>query len=82
MAHAVSCLPSIPDCRLPASDNPEVFAAQKTLLEAWQIVGEAFLDPSLNQLDWKVRHREQHATAGSDTDRSVLLRPAWRTLSP
>lgn len=26
-------------CRLPASTNPEVFNAQKTLVEAWQIVG-------------------------------------------
>lgn len=26
--------------RLPASTNPEVFAAQKTLVEAWTIVGE------------------------------------------
>lgn len=27
-------------CRLPASDNPEVFKAQQTMFEAWSIVGK------------------------------------------
>jgi hypothetical protein len=42
------------DCRLPASTNPEVFAAQRTLVEAWMIVGESFVDPDFNNLDWQV----------------------------
>jgi hypothetical protein len=46
--HTVACqkllrqvsAPSYRVCRLPASENPEVFRAQQTMFEAWSIVGE------------------------------------------
>jgi len=34
------CSPCLHACRLPASNNPEVFKAQQTMFEAWSIVGE------------------------------------------
>lgn len=37
----------------PVADNPELFAVQKTLVEAWTIVSEAYVDPSFNNLDWQ-----------------------------
>lgn len=36
----------------PVSSNPELFEVQKTLVEAWTIVSEAYVDPSYNHVDW------------------------------
>ena len=44
--------PSVP-FRFPASPDPAIFAAQKTMVEAWTIVGEAFVDGSFNHHDWE-----------------------------
>ncbi|GLC33706.1 hypothetical protein PLESTB_000106100 [Pleodorina starrii] len=49
--------------RLPASTDPAVFAAQRTLVEAWTIVGQAFVDPSFNGHDWESELREHMMTA-------------------
>lgn len=38
--------------RLPASEDPGVYTAQRTLLEAWQIVSEAYEDGSFNGRNW------------------------------
>ena len=37
----------------PIAENPELFSLQKTLVEAWTIVSEAYVDPSFNNLDWQ-----------------------------
>jgi C-terminal peptidase prc len=39
--------------RMPASSDPGVFSAQRTLLEAWQIVSEAYEDSSFNGRNWE-----------------------------
>ena len=39
-------------CRFPASENPAVFAAQQTLVEAWTIVGEVFVDARFAGRNW------------------------------
>jgi hypothetical protein len=57
--------------RLPASTDPAVFAAQRTLVEAWTIVGQAFVDPSFNGHDWQDELREHMMAAynsGSSDD--------------
>lgn len=54
--------------RLPASPNPGVFAAQKTLVEAWQIVGETFVDNDLNGLDWENELRKHMVAAFQSGD--------------
>ena len=38
--------------RFPASANPAVFAAQQTLVEAWTIVGEVFVDARFAGHNW------------------------------
>ena len=38
--------------RLPASPVPEIYSAQETLIEAWSIVGESFIDVNFNGRDW------------------------------
>ncbi|KAI8473417.1 MAG: tail-specific protease [Monoraphidium minutum] len=38
--------------RLPASDDPAIFTAQQTMVQAWQIVGESFVDPSFGGHSW------------------------------
>jgi len=44
--------PAIADVeRFPASTDPEVFAVQKTLVEAWDIVDKVFVDPTGD--DWR-----------------------------
>lgn len=40
-------------CRFPASNNPSIFAAQKTLVEAWTIIQEAFVDGRFGGADWE-----------------------------
>ncbi|GIL83336.1 hypothetical protein Vretimale_11309 [Volvox reticuliferus] len=53
--------------RLPASTDPAIFAAQRTLVEAWTIVGQAFVDPSFNGHDWESELREHMMTAYSSS---------------
>lgn len=38
--------------RFPASSRPEIFAAQRTLLEAWSIVGHNYVDQSFAGRNW------------------------------
>lgn len=53
-AHAFSLCPPPPACRrLPASTDPNIFAAQRTMVEAWTIVGESFVDPTFNGHNWE-----------------------------
>ncbi|EFJ47344.1 hypothetical protein VOLCADRAFT_92124 [Volvox carteri f. nagariensis] len=49
--------------RLPASTDPVIFAAQRTLVEAWTIVGQAFVDPRFNGHDWEGELREHMMAA-------------------
>ena len=58
-------------CRLPASTVPEVFSAQQTLMEAWSIVGEAFVDVKFNGQDWTQQLRSHMQTAYSAVDPAV-----------
>ena len=39
-------------CRFPASANPAIFAAQQTMVEAWTIVGEVFVDARFSGHNW------------------------------
>lgn len=55
--------PLLPPCSLPASTDPGIFAAQRTLVEAWTIVGQAFVDASFNGHDWEGELREHMMTA-------------------
>lgn len=41
------------ELRFPVAPQPEVFAIQKTMAEAWTIVAEAFVDPKFNNTDWE-----------------------------
>lgn len=36
----------------PVAEDPKLFEVQKTLVEAWGIVSEAFIDPTFNRRDW------------------------------
>lgn len=38
--------------RFPASDRPDVYAAQRTLLEAWSIVDHNYVDQSFAGHNW------------------------------
>ncbi|KAJ9519435.1 hypothetical protein QJQ45_023077 [Haematococcus lacustris] len=80
------CGPACADTliRLPASKNPEVFAAQRTLVEAWTIVGESFVDPGFNSQDWKgalQRHMMAAYAAGEEAadgrDPNSIHSAAW-----
>jgi hypothetical protein len=39
-------------CRVPINPDPGVFAAQRTLLEAWRIVTDSYEDSTFNGRDW------------------------------
>ncbi len=39
---------------MPASDDPEVFAVQQTMLEAWHVIAESFEDPAFGGRSWEV----------------------------
>eukprot|EP01025_Chloroclados_australasicus_P019737 TRINITY_DN207_c0_g1_i1.p1 TRINITY_DN207_c0_g1~~TRINITY_DN207_c0_g1_i1.p1 ORF type:complete len:551 (-),score=61.69 TRINITY_DN207_c0_g1_i1:469-2043(-) len=45
--------PNTTTIRFAASANPEIFTTQKTLVEAWAIVQDEFVDDNLNNADWK-----------------------------
>lgn len=52
--------------RLPASPDPAIFEAQRSLAEAWQIVGETFFDGGFNgHADW-LRELRTHMQAAFD----------------
>jgi len=38
--------------RLPASPDPEIFTAQRTMIEAWSIIQQSFVDETMNNQDW------------------------------
>lgn len=61
-------------CRLPASSNPEIFAAQRTLAEAWTIVGESFVDESFNGHDWENELRTHMVAAFKSPDGSTAYK--------
>ena len=68
--------PSAP-CRFPASPDPAIFAAQKTMVEAWTIVGEAFVDGSFNHHDWE-RELSKVSWRGHTSDQ--LMAPALHVM--
>jgi len=37
----------------PVAQKPELFQVQKTLVEAWTLLSEAYVDPSYNHVDWQ-----------------------------
>lgn len=48
---------SIPRCcRVPINPDPAIFAAQRTLLEAWKIVTDSYEDSTFNNRDWVGNH--------------------------
>ncbi|GAX76907.1 hypothetical protein CEUSTIGMA_g4353.t1 [Chlamydomonas eustigma] len=49
--------------RLPASTKPEIFAVQQTLMEAWSIVGETFVDEHFNGRNWPAELKEHMMAA-------------------
>mmetsp|Transcript_25512 Transcript_25512/g.55512 ORF Transcript_25512/g.55512 Transcript_25512/m.55512 type:complete len:585 (+) Transcript_25512:49-1803(+) len=53
--------------RLPASSDPGIFAAQRTMVEAWTIVGETFVDENLNGRRWEEELRD-HMLAAFHSD--------------
>lgn len=53
--------------RFPASANPEVFTAQKTLVEAWTIIREGFFDDKFNNKDWDAE-LSKHMSAAYQSD--------------
>ncbi|KAG2431731.1 hypothetical protein HXX76_009227 [Chlamydomonas incerta] len=59
--------------RLPASTDPAVFAAQRTLVEAWTIVGHSFVDPAFNGHDWEGELREHMMKAYNSGNGSAAL---------
>ena len=40
-------------CRFPASPDPKVFAAQQTLVEAWSIIEDAYVDAQFGGHQWE-----------------------------
>ena len=40
-------------CRFPASPDPRVFAAQQTLVEAWSIIEDAYVDAQFGGHQWE-----------------------------
>ena len=40
-------------CRFPASQDPKVFAAQQTLVEAWSIIEDAYVDAQFGGHQWE-----------------------------
>ncbi|KAG2449527.1 hypothetical protein HYH02_005669 [Chlamydomonas schloesseri] len=59
--------------RLPASTDPAVFAAQRTLVEAWTIVGHSFVDPGFNGHDWEGELREHMMKAYNSGDGTAAM---------
>lgn len=57
-------------CRFPASANPAIFGIQKTLVEAWTIVNEAYVDAGFGGHNWEKELGEALTTAYTATDAS------------
>ena len=61
---------------LPVSERPELFAVQKTMVEAWSILSQAYVDPTFNNTDW-MRELEEgldgvaHAASAQDATKGV-----------
>ena len=69
--------------RFPASSNPEVYAAQKTLVEAWRVVAESYVDDHFGGHDWPqacTLHKQSQIDATRAPQHqfraAYLLRPA------
>ena len=54
--------------RFPASANPEVFAVQKTLVEAWDIVNKVFVDNTGEEWKQDLRTYLMQAYKAPDAD--------------
>lgn len=54
--------------RLPASDNPGIFVAQQTMVQAWSIVGESFVDGTFGGHNWTDELRTHMLAAYSSSD--------------
>lgn len=59
--------------RLPASTDPAIFAVQRTLVEAWTIIGQSFVDPSFNGHDWNGELKEHMLAAFAAPSGDVAL---------
>lgn len=66
--------------RLPASTNPSIFAAQRTLVEAWTIVGDSFVDPLFNNHNWEEELRTHMMAAYNSTDGDAAYQEINRML--
>jgi C-terminal peptidase prc len=52
----------------PVAERPELFAVQKTLVEAWTIISQSFVDPTFNHQDWPAQLQgELAAVAAADS---------------
>jgi carboxyl-terminal processing protease len=61
---------------IPVADNPALFKVQKTLVEAWMILYETYVDPNFNHLDWHGELRSEleriaHAASLEDASKEV-----------
>ena len=54
--------------RFPASNNPEVFAVQKTLVEAWDVVDKVFVDETGDSWRQDLRTYLMEAYKAEDAD--------------
>jgi carboxyl-terminal processing protease len=54
--------------RLPASQDAGVLAAQKTMVEAWTIVQQTYVDQDFGGHDWDQELRESMTAAYKSTD--------------
>lgn len=61
---------------IPVADNPALFKVQKTLVEAWMILYETYVDPNFNHLDWHGELRSElesiaHAASLEEASKEV-----------
>lgn len=62
--------------RLPASGDPKVLAAQTTMVEAWSIVRESFVDEQFNHHNWEDELRSHMVAAYN----SANPQSAWKEI--
>lgn len=67
--------------RVPASDIPEVFAMQQTMLEAWQVVAESYVDDTFNGRIWEADLAEGLIDAAAAKDSEEAMRSISAMLS-
>lgn len=53
--------------RYPASADPQILAAQQTLLEAWSIISDSYVDGNFNNRDWE-SELSKHLMAAYNAD--------------